>query len=471
MEPKKSIFNWQFYFGFVLVVTGGLFLADQILETEIMPFFWPLLVVLLGVTFFFGMFFSGKRRAGLAIPGAIFTTLGILLFIQNTFDIWITWTYAWALLISAAGLGMLIMNIYLKREGLRRAAGLIIGIGLVLFVVFGVLFEVIFNIRGTNMKTGIFLGGGLVLLGLFVIFSRPLFARSRKTTPAEVEEEIPAPGGQVAEAVEAPAVEQVVPVVEEDFEQAEEVEVEAVPEAEGEQDVDVIAEPTEDMKEPETGLPLHRIPEGAEFSGLHFEGFGEVEILQGETCDLDIDADESFLENIHTDVQNGMLTIKFKTEGKDWTNLQWINGQKRVRYTVTLRRLEQIDLAGAGDIWGENLSGDQLNLNHSGAGKLTLSSVDYKELLVSLGGLGEIVLDGEAETQDVDISGAGSYKAEFLKTLEANVALTGAGSAKVWAEAALNATLSGAGSIKYKGDPVVEKNITGLGSIKPLAQD
>ncbi|MEA3326118.1 MAG: DUF5668 domain-containing protein, partial [Chloroflexota bacterium] len=85
MAKKRTIFNWQFYFGFVLIVTGGLFLADQLLDVEIMPYFWPLLIILLGVTFFVGMVAAGKRGSGLAIPGAVITMLGILLFIQNTF--------------------------------------------------------------------------------------------------------------------------------------------------------------------------------------------------------------------------------------------------------------------------------------------------------------------------------------------------------------------------------------------------
>jgi drug/metabolite transporter (DMT)-like permease len=226
MTKKRKVFNWQFYFGLVLIVTGGLFLADQLLvEIQIMRFFWPLLIVFLGVTFFVGMLVAGKRGAGLAIPGTITTAIGLLLFIQNTFKIWVTWTYAWGLLISAVGLGLLIMNFYLKQINLRRVAGLLIGIGLLLFVIFGVLFEVILNISGTNFNSGMFLGGGLVALGLFVIFSRPLFSRRRKQQVAEevhfevqtdVEPEEPLPVDAVFEEVEEELPESPEPPVEEE---------------------------------------------------------------------------------------------------------------------------------------------------------------------------------------------------------------------------------------------------------------
>ena len=67
MANKKFIFNWQLYLGIVLVVTGGLFLADLFLPIRIMRFFWPLLIVLFGLTFIVGMLVAGRPGSGLAI--------------------------------------------------------------------------------------------------------------------------------------------------------------------------------------------------------------------------------------------------------------------------------------------------------------------------------------------------------------------------------------------------------------------
>jgi len=424
MANKTPIFNWQLYFGLVLVVTGGLFLADQILGFEIMRYFWPLLIVLFGVTFFIGMLFAGKKGSGLAIPGAVVTTTGILLFIQNSFDLWVTWTYAWALLISAGGVGMLVMNIYLKRTGLRRAAGLVIGIGLTLFVLFGVFFEIILDIAGTDVNSGIFLGGGLVLLGLFVVFSRPLFARvSKSVAPDE---------GQADETV-----------VDADFEA-----------------VDEMPEPAGEAVEP--------ILEGENFSGLHFQSVGEVFLVQGDTCSIKMEGSEALLQKVQTEIKDDLLVITFSSDIKDWSSLHWITQEHRIQYFITVKTLTQVNLAGAASIQAEKLTGDKLAIDHSGAGEMVLKGLRYDELDVHVGGLGEIRLEGEARSQLVNLSGAGSYKAEDLKSQEANVSLSGAGSARVWVEGELNASLSGAGSIKYKGNPQVEKINTGLGSIKPL---
>jgi len=420
MSKEKTVFNWQLYLGIVLVVTGGLFLADQLLEIEIMRFFWPLLVVLFGLTFFVGMIFAGRRGAGLAIPGAIITTIGLLLFIQNTFNLWVTWAYAWALLVSATGLGMLIMNGYLKRAGLRRVAGLLIGIGLTLFVIFGLFFEIILDIAGTNVESGIFLGGGLVLLGLFVIFSRPLFSKAG-------EEEGTADQGPIDVQFE---------------------------------DIDEMPVPSENAREP--------LADVEEFQGLRFKSVGRVYLLQGDACELKMEGNEDILRKIKTEVVDGVLSITFQSDAADWTGLSWIGKEHRIRYFVTVKELQEIDMAGAGTIHGETLQGDSLSLKHSGAGRLVLKDLHFTDLDVNLGGLGEIRLSGEVQSQHVDLSGAGSFHGEDLQSQEGQVAISGAGSARVWVEGSLKANVSGAGSIKYKGNPSLDQSNTGLGSIKSL---
>jgi hypothetical protein len=370
-----------------------------------------------------GMLTGGKRRAGLAIPGTIITTIGILLFVQNAFDLWITWTYAWALLIVATGLGLLIMNAYLKQDTLRKVAGLLIGIGLTLFVAFGVLFELILQVRGADLYSGIFLGGGLVLLGLFVVFSQALFGR-RPAKPAQ------------AEAGESE-------VVEGEFEEA-----------------GPIPDPS--------GLATHTLPEGATFSGLIFKSVGEVFLIQGEPCGLRIEGSEDLVENIMVAVKDDLLEISFHTEQENWTNFHWADGKRKLRYYVTMPTINLINMEGAGLLTGTELKGETLTLTQGGAGKIDLLSLDYQSLQAALDGLGEIHLTGQVTRQKVDLSGAGDYQAEALQTEDSEVLLSGAGSATVWAEKTLKATVTGAGNIKYKGSPEIEQNNTGLGEIKPL---
>lgn len=429
MTDQKPVFNWQFFLGFVLVAAGGLFLADQFLEIQIMRNFWPLLIVLLGLMFFVMMILARRRGAWLAIPGAVITTAGIILYVHNTFDLWVTWTYAWALLISAVGIGMLIMNAYLKRGGLQTAAGWVIGVGLVLFVIFGIFFEVILDLAGLSINSGVFLGSGLVLLGLFVVLSRFIFSTKPKK-PVFEERTFKSEKKAAHKTVAQPAV----PVAEE-------------------------------PQEKWTAAPLE---EGIEFRQLIFDAAGEVFISQGEVCSLQIEGDQDLVQKVKTEVAEETLSIIFETEEKGLKKLRWIGEESKIKYFVTLKSLSGLTLSGAGNIHANDLSGENLRILHSGEGKLILEGMKYQELQVSLEGLGEILLKGEVQSQDVDLSGLGTFKADDLSSSETNVTVSGAGTARVWAEEELNAILTGAGSILYKGQPVIEKSITGLGTIKPL---
>ena len=420
MKKHQRIVYWQLYFGLVLVLTGGLFLADQLLGIGLMADYWPLLILLFGLTLFVGMLAVGKQGAGLAIPGSVLVVLGLLLFIQNRYNLWITWAYAWALLISATGLGMLIMNGYFKSERLRRAAGMVIGIGLALFVSLGVVFEIILNIFDSDFQSGIFLGAGLVLLGLFVVLSRPLFARRKRDEPASRPDIVDAPFSDKG------------------------------------------------LGSVKSTAESRSLPEDAHFTNLLFKSVGEVFLLQGDTCALRVEGDPQLVDKVITQWQGDELKITYAVEIGDWTGFQWISAENRLRYYVTVKELRVLNMGGAGVIRAEDLTGESLAVDHAGIGKLTLKGLQYGELAVKLGGLGEIRLAGQVDSQVVELSGGGDYNALDLLSQDADVKLSGAGSARVWVSSTLKALVSGAGNISYRGEPQVEQTVTGLGSVKRL---
>jgi hypothetical protein len=119
--------------GLLLILLGAWFLALQLvpglrgwLNIEVT---WPLFVVGTGVLLLI--------LALAFIVGGI----GVLLYWQNATGDWVTWSYAWALIPSFVGLGVLVAGLL---EGRTRKAvsegGWLILIGLVLFVVFGSIF-------------------------------------------------------------------------------------------------------------------------------------------------------------------------------------------------------------------------------------------------------------------------------------------------------------------------------------------
>ena len=117
--------------GGILIGLGILFLAAQLVSTLFAKNFWPVFVIAGGLLFFAGAAVGGKPASGLVIPGCIITTAGIILLVQNTFDLWLTWSYAWALLLASVGLGLIIQAHIQQNEKEEHAGWFVVRLGLI----------------------------------------------------------------------------------------------------------------------------------------------------------------------------------------------------------------------------------------------------------------------------------------------------------------------------------------------------
>ena len=152
----------------VLALFGSMFSFD------VWHYIWPFLIIGFGLAFFAGMVAGGKSTGPLAIPGTIFTITGLLLFWQNVFNYYQSWAYAWALVAPlGVGIGMFIFSYRSDKPELRQPARILVTLGLILFAVFAVFFEMIFH--GYLLGGSVNILGPLLLIGLGVLL---LFGRS-----------------------------------------------------------------------------------------------------------------------------------------------------------------------------------------------------------------------------------------------------------------------------------------------------
>jgi hypothetical protein len=172
--------SWRMILGLSLILLGLLFLAQQLTGWDVWRFFWPVLIIASGLLFFVVMVWAGPMAGWLALPGAIVTTVGLILLIQNTFDMYQTWTYAWALLIAANGVGIWIQGRWSGNPGLLRAGRRTLVTGLVLFVVAGAFFELVLNLSGFASNDAVRVAGPalIILLGLYLLLRSSLPRRS-----------------------------------------------------------------------------------------------------------------------------------------------------------------------------------------------------------------------------------------------------------------------------------------------------
>lgn len=171
---QSSRTNLGVILGVILIVAGLLMLVGQVTGLTSLGLLWPLMIILIGFGFFIGMFIGGQEAGALAIPGSIISTIGLILFFQNMFDLWMTWSYAWALIIVAVGIGQLIWGAYAGRVDLRKNGWNTIQVGLTLFVIFGMIFSLIWDAIGVMQGGYGFFGVLLALLGLFLLLRRSI---------------------------------------------------------------------------------------------------------------------------------------------------------------------------------------------------------------------------------------------------------------------------------------------------------
>ena len=166
--------------GIVLIGLGALFLLERALDLDLARFGWPLFVIVPGLVLFAaGLSAGGREGSGLAVAGGIVTTVGLVLAVQNATDLWATWAYAWALVgPGGSGLGLTLYGLLRNRpedlsNGLRM-----LGIGLALFVGFGLFFEGLIGLTGEPFLVGsdvlpvVLIGIGVVVLAWSLLKGR-----------------------------------------------------------------------------------------------------------------------------------------------------------------------------------------------------------------------------------------------------------------------------------------------------------
>jgi len=149
-----------------------------------------------------------------------------------------------------------------------------------------------------------------------------------------------------------------------------------------------------------------------------------------------------------------------KTKGN--TN---ISSADKIKVYVTTDKLDEVKLAGSGNISGAFRSNDDLDLGLDGSGNITMA-VNVPSVSASVAGSGNIFLSGDAKKATISIAGSGDYKAEKLQTENTTIKIAGSGDARLAASASLNVDIAGSGDVYYKGTPVIEQKLAGSGSLK-----
>jgi hypothetical protein len=195
------------------------------------------------------------------------------------------------------------------------------------------------------------------------------------------------------------------------------------------------------------------------FTKVLLKGGGGVNLVQGSTNALKVEAPQSILDQVQAKVDGETLLIDFKDNSIAFST------NKNITYTITFKTLNDFVLDGGAEIKAESLDLDRVSFTLNGGAKLDIKKLKANSLNITINGGASVNIAGKVTDQNVQISGAGAYLTQELYSDVAKVQLDGAGAAEVWAKTSLDARLTGIGKISYWGNPEVKQAITGLGEI------
>jgi len=195
------------------------------------------------------------------------------------------------------------------------------------------------------------------------------------------------------------------------------------------------------------------------FEGINVSGGFEVEISQGNNEGVRLEAEENLLDNIKTEVRNGVLHIY---------NDKSLSTNKDMKAYITVKELRSVNISGGVKVTGNStFKADKFDLDMSGGSNVKLA-LNTKLLTAGMSGASKVELSGQADEVNMDMSGASKVEAADLVANRVKIGASGASKVKVYAKDALDINASGASTVYYKGSPTVNTDVSAAARVSKL---
>lgn len=227
-------------------------------------------------------------------------------------------------------------------------------------------------------------------------------------------------------------------------------------------------------------------------SELVVSGGGRVQIVQGDTESLRVEAAQDVMDRVRVDLSGNKLSLSVRnSSGKGFSLFNLFSHENdEAHYILQLKQLNYLGLSGASHATLSNWSGKNMAVNVSGAGEVNFANLTLDDLFVELTGASNAYLQSlsvtkvkfemsgaanthiKAESQtkflQVEASGASNFRGKLLSVAQADVGASGASNIELHATEFLKAHASGASNIHYLGQPRLESDASGASHVNSI---
>jgi len=204
-----------------------------------------------------------------------------------------------------------------------------------------------------------------------------------------------------------------------------------------------------------------------DFNYIHLLGVGKLHIRQADKCGVAVKAPKGFPGAPSYQVKGNTLYI---LGGGGIPDLPGV-----IPGLPDLPGIPKIDLPKL-PAMGEPVEytidvKDLKGILMAGTGKAEVEGIRSKQLQISITGTGSLIASGAVDTLQVSLSGVGNLEGKYLMTQTTNVKHAGFGKSLVNVRKKLDVTITGTGTVEYIGSPDVRKSILGVGRVVKAADE
>jgi hypothetical protein len=174
------------------------------------------------------------------------------------------------------------------------------------------------------------------------------------------------------------------------------------------------------------------------FDAIVASGASTVVVARTGAEGVELTAEDNLLPHLETEVRGGVLYLGVA---------------------------EGVSLSPRRDIVFHVQSYEVVEVDASGAVSMEVDVGWVPQLWLTLSGASHVLAWGEADQQDVSVSGASRYDALDLRTRWTRADVSGASLADVWARESLDVLASGASHVRFRGSPEVRAEVSGASTV------
>ena len=167
-EGRKLMKQSENTVAFVVIGVGIALLVANLLGVHLMELLWPGFILVPGLLLMWPAYSSTadnqNQLSFLAIPGAIITAVGLILFVMNVTGHFEAWAYAWTLVWAAAAGGWMYMKRFEPEDSVHETGYKFIRVMITMFMALAILFELIIFGNFMPVFPALLIGYGLYLV-------------------------------------------------------------------------------------------------------------------------------------------------------------------------------------------------------------------------------------------------------------------------------------------------------------------